>query len=323
MKKIFIAILVLLWLPMLSWGQTGEIGPTKKLGITPFFIYKKFKTQGFLKFQLKEKHTTLTIRSGAGKLEIVQHDKAEVEVQAEILTNSTSKKKTEKFIRDFNRLMLIEDDDQLTLRSYFNLDKPKRKSIEGDRYVSGFSMGGALGTPISRIHLVVKVPPNLLINVRDNSGDILIQNLSNDLKIKDGSGKIELKNLSGKLIISDGAGMIVASQLNDSTQVYDSSGKIVINEVNGYLKVVDTSGNVEIKSVHANMYLKDRSGNVILENIDQDLTLKDSSGKIYLKNIGRSKENKLNLRDRSGRIVLEKINSQVELRDSSGKLIRK
>ena len=329
MSKLYV-ILVIISLTLLgtikqAQAQGGEIGETKRVKSFFPYMYKRYETPGALNFPVKPTHKTLVIRLGSGNFSLTNHDKNEIEVEAVIRTVSLSKRKSTRFIQEFLRLSVIDKGDKIFLKSKFSITRKKKRSVEGDRYVSTFSLGAALGTPGSKIHISVKIPSNLSVKIDDQSGSIEVRNLANPLKIVDHSGGIVLENLTGKLRVYDGAGNIRARQLKDSVYIKDGSGGIDIEQVSGVLIVNDRSGDIHIQGLEGDLELKDASGNIVVKDVSNRLKIRDTSGNIELDNISYQvkPEAEVIIRDKSGNIYLKNVHGKLNLRDRSGKVYRK
>ncbi|MDX2306337.1 MAG: DUF4097 family beta strand repeat-containing protein [Microscillaceae bacterium] len=324
-KTLYILVGILISFVGNLQAQSGEIGETKKIkGFIPF-LYKKFETHGNLNFPLKENHQELILQLRAGNLTLTNHDKPEIEIEANIRTVSLSRKKSSKFIQEFLKFSVLEKENKIYIRSQFDIQRQKRKSVEGDRYVYTFSMGAAMGTPGSKIHLNIKVPTNIYVLIRDHSGGIAVRDFNNPLRIEDKSGHIKLENIAGKLSISDGSGKIEGTQLHDSVSIQDRSGLIKINEVKGTLAIDDRSGHMVIQEVAGDLNIDDAAGLIEVSHVSNSLKISDKSGKIILSNISYPNKNNSEIRiwDRSGSIFLHEVHGDLHLQDRSGKVHRR
>ena len=328
MSKLYAILIIIVSLVLcncrITLAQKGEIGTSKRIrGYFPY-LYKKYETPGTLTFPVKAQHKVLDIRLGAGNFSMTNHDKDIIEIEALIHTVSLSQRKSTKFIQEFLKLSIIEDGAKVILQSKFNLERKRKRSVEGDRVVSTFSLGAAMGTPGSKIHLTIKVPPHLYVRVNDHAGNIKITDAANQMRIVDHSGNMTLENLSGKLKIYDHSGSIRAHHLQDSIYIRDGAGDIDIEDVKGVLTLVDGSGDIRITRLDGDLGLRDASGNIKVSDVSKQLNISDSSGNISLDNISyKSDENtEIIIKDKSGNIYLKNIHGSLKLRDRSGKVYR-
>ncbi len=303
-------------------AQRGEITAPQKIRITPTLIYKKFRSQGSLIFPIKAEHQTLRIRTGSGNVEILPNEQsADLEIEAELLMTSLSRKKAQKFLERFTRLSIQEKGSKLQFRGEFNLNTKKRR-LEGDRYVEAFSLGGFLGTPGSRIHLKIKVPPQLHLEIYNASGNLKVQGISNPMYIRDNAGSIHLENIQGALKLKDHSGRIIIKNLQGSLELSDKSGYVKLENIQGDVDLKDASGNLYIKELDGNLTLKDKSGHIYIESVSQTLDIRDASGKIVVDHVAYQEDQKhqVQIRDRSGHIYLKNIQGELLLKDRSGKI---
>lgn len=325
MKKSLI-IFILFILPLGVWAQEGSIEPVKKRKSLLIFPYKKFQTSASMNIPIQDKHKVFKLRAGNGALLLIPNSKNELDIEARIYLTSLGKKTAQRFIKRFSKISLQESGEELYLRSYFNLErKRKRFTVEGDTEVSTISIGGFMGTPAAKIDLVVKVPPGLDVKVYDGSGDTEIQGLSNDLYVRDQSGDIFINAVTGNLEVRDGSGKIRIQDAGADTYVRDGAGKIYISGSKSNVKIIDGSGHLEVLGVNGNLDVKDASGAILIKDVGGGLTLKDSSGTISLEEIanGAGGDTPVKITDASGHIYMKNVNGKLQLKDRSGKVIKR
>lgn len=291
--------------------------------LSPLKKAKKKGSVGLFKSFTSRVHYTLDasnlnvfkIDCGAGSLQVLPNIKTtEIEVDAEIITTSISAKENQKYIDKYLRLYLEEKLDTAHLRSYFNLMK---KSKKGNTKLAS---GNAMGTPISKINLTVKVPPELFIYIDDNSGDLSVEKLKNDLNIRDGSGNMLVDGIEGDVYIDDGSGGLEVRNITGDLKVYDSSGEVIIQTVAGGVFVKDKSGGILLKDITADptankeIYVRDRSGRVDGINLSGDLEVVDSSGGIDLNKF----TGELIVKDASGGVTVNGFEGKHKIDGGSG-----
>ena len=191
--------------------------------------------------------TELVANTGAGKLTIVGVEGLkEVSVHADIYTQS-----------------LDQDDIEIKLSLTRKGDKGYLLSeIHSDHYFGE--------SPY--IDLLVEVPAALVLNIKDGSGPIQIDDVSADIELIDGSGSIVMNHI-GKLVLVDGSGSINISEAKGAIELQDGSGSIKVNQVSGLVKINDGSGGIDVANTKGLTIVNSGSGSVDYQNIDGPLTL--------------------------------------------------
>lgn len=141
------------------------------------------------------------------------------------------------------------------------------------------------------IDVDIMVPPGLMIEVDDGSGEIRIDGVDAELRIEDGSGEINISRHRGSVEIDDGSGSIDIDSLEGSLWLVDGSGDIDIRNVTGNVHIPsDGSGSIRIRDVRGNVTIDDDgSGSISVHNITGDMTVGDSgSGSVNYGDIGGS-----------------------------------
>jgi hypothetical protein len=125
--------------------------------------------------------------------------------------------------------------------------------------VSGFRSGRG---GEANIGLDVSMPSEMLLNVDDGSGSVVITNVRSDIRVDDGSGSIDIIN-AGSVDIDDGSGSI---------RIHMTTGDVYVN---------DGSGSIEVRSVGGSVTLDDGSGSIDVEDVEEDLIIEDNgSGRL-------------------------------------------
>lgn len=186
---------------------------------------------------------TFNVDVGAGSLEIIgQSNRKDIEVIADIYT---SKEAPEGY--------------ELSLKSKGNSAQLFAEMTH--------TMGSWQGSS-PRIDLVVYVPSDLVMDIRDGSGSISIKDVSNNVTINDGSGSLSVENVEGDL------------------KIIDNSGSININTVKGNLSIDDGSGSIYVKNVTGDADIEDGSGSMTVTDVTGFVTVDDGSGSISVTNTG-------------------------------------
>jgi len=159
-----------------------------------------------------------------------------------------------------------------------------KKSGDGAKLLAK-SDGGMFSNSHAYLHLTVRVPSSLKLNVSDGSGDMSINNFANDVEISDGSGLIRVDNVIGKLDISDGSGNIALVNAGSDVSISDGSGNITLAKVSGNVRISDGSGNIIAEHVSGNVQVSDGSGHTRVEDVTGDVRIEDGSGDINVNRV--------------------------------------
>jgi DUF4097 and DUF4098 domain-containing protein YvlB len=162
-------------------------------------------------------------------------------------------------------------------RAQINVNLPAKSS--------GWSL---IGNSYARIDLVIEVPHDMTLEVKDSSGDASFHNVA-AIQLQDSSGDIEIEDSSGPISIRDSSGDIDIERIaGDFTVESDSSGDINISEIGGTALVKkDSSGDIRFTHItHDAIVEVDSSGDISAKDIGGDFrVLKDGSGSISSSNV--------------------------------------
>lgn len=117
------------------------------------------------------------------------------------------------------------------------------------------------GSSYARIDLVVEVPANASLDVRDGSGSMEIEGVGGAIEVDDGSGEILIRDAGGDVRLADGSGSITVEGVGGSLTVQeDGSGSIDVSDVRGNVLVrEDGSGGIDVDRVGGDFTVR-RSG---------------------------------------------------------------
>ena len=138
-----------------------------------------------------------------------------------------------------------------------------------------------------RLDLEVEVPEGVALEVQDSSGAIEIRGVGST-EVRDSSGEIVVEDVSGDLRIEDSSGSIEVSDVSGDVRLEDSSGGIEVRRVGGSVVVDrDTSGSIEVEHVQQNVLVRrDSSGSISVADIGGDFTVeRDGSGSIRYEDV--------------------------------------
>jgi hypothetical protein len=145
---------------------------------------------------------------------------------------------------------------------------------------SGWSLSG---DNYARMDLLIEVPQDLELDIKDSSGGMMLKNIA-AVELQDSSGGIEIVSARGSVLINDSSGDIdIDEAAGDVTIESDSSGGIYVRNIDGTVLVMkDSSGDIDVAHVSENVIVeRDSSGDISASDVGGDFrVLKDGSGGI-------------------------------------------
>jgi len=150
-----------------------------------------------------------------------------------------------------------------------------------------------MGQTYAYIDLEIEVPEGVRLDVKDSSGDVEIAGVS----------AIQIKDSSGDILIEDSGGPVTLS---------DSSGDIVLRDIEGDITIEsDSSGDIRGSDIEGSVLVShDSSGDIRFSDVGGDFTVeKDSSGDITANRVGG---NFSVFADGSGEIIATKVNGDIQ-----------
>ncbi len=169
-----------------------------------------------------------------------------------------------------------------------NLERDGKRGVLAANIDSGggwFSGGSG-----DRIDLIVSVPEQLRLDIRDGSGSIDLMDVRSDVRIDDGSGSIKVRNLGGALEIEDGSGSLSVLDIRGDITINDGSGSISVRDAGGDLDIRDGSGSITVQGIVGVVRINDGSGSISVDGAADFELLSDGSGSVNTRNIGESNE---------------------------------
>jgi DUF4097 and DUF4098 domain-containing protein YvlB len=149
--------------------------------------------------------------------------------------------------------------------------------------ISGMS---GWGSRYARIDLRIEVPEGMAANIRDSSGEMMLQG-TGSLTIYDSSGEIEAFGIDGSVWIEDSSGEIVLRDVTGDVEIDDGSGEIELTGVGGGVTIDDGSGEIDVRDVVGNvLVVRDGSGSIEVDEVGGDFVVeRDGSGSIRYDNV--------------------------------------
>lgn len=140
------------------------------------------------------------------------------------------------------------------------------------------------GSHYAYMDVRVRVPAELMLVLRDSSGDLDVTGIAAGLELTDSSGDISLRDIGGVVTLTDSSGDIELRGLDGSITIEsDSSGDIDLVDVSGDALVrSDSSGDVDFRRIKGNARIdSDSSGDIDFDTIGADASVgSDGSGEI-------------------------------------------
>jgi DUF4097 and DUF4098 domain-containing protein YvlB len=195
----------------------------------------------------------LEVDNGSGSIDITGVSGAsDVTVTATIFVPDTNEEKALKKIEEDLVLVLEQDGETAVLKAYFE---------QGRGF---FNFGDS-----PSVHLDIRMPEGLHLEVDDGSGSIEIGNVRGDIVLDDGSGSIKMTDVGGEVEIDDGSGSISVQGVGGDISINDGSGSITVRGVAGTVTVDDGSGGIDVSDVEEDLIIvDDGSGGLDFSNIN-------------------------------------------------------
>jgi DUF4097 and DUF4098 domain-containing protein YvlB len=204
--------------------------------------------------------------------------------------------------------------------SYGNIDL---SAIDGDLNV-GSASGNITGSDLNADKINIKSSYGFVkvlnckatLDVKSNSGNIILDRITGGIKVNASYGEINLNDVSGDAFINSASGNIEISKLTGKMVITSNYGHIVANDCVSQVFIKSTSGNVTGKNITLvkDLYVNANYGHIhiTLKNDLNELTfnLSSASGHLSLNKGGiklTGKEGKLNLQ--KGDILVKAVSS--------------
>lgn len=219
---------------------------------------------------------SFTIDVGAGDLEITsQKGIDEITVVAKIVVGGYSDSYGKRFVESNVKLDLTTQGSTGHLVSDIDNDSSGWFS----RLVSG---GGH-----AYVDLEIIVPEGVSLKINDSSGDVLLQNLVQNVSLDDSSGDVTIKNHVGSLKVDDSSGDLHIVSVRGSVRIDDSSGDTTVREVTGDVWIDDGSGDIRFEEIDGSVDVSDDgSGDIRISRVSGNVHLGDTgSGDVHLASV--------------------------------------
>ena len=136
-------------------------------------------------------------------------------------------------------------------------------------------------------YLNITGPEGIALDVRGSSGNVIVENISNDnTSLRVSSGNITATNITGDLSISATSGNLTADGVSGNVSSGLTSGNGNFYRVKGNLDYESTSGSLDADGVAGEINVKLTSGNAKINNAGPLGTLQFTSGNVRATNVG-------------------------------------
>ena len=136
-------------------------------------------------------------------------------------------------------------------------------------------------------YLNITGPEGIALDVRGSSGNVIVENISNDnTSLRVSSGNITATNITGDLSISATSGNLTADGVSGNVSSGLTSGNGNFYRVKGNLDYESTSGSLDADGVDGEINVKLTSGNAKINNAGPLGTLQFTSGNVKATNVG-------------------------------------
>jgi DUF4097 and DUF4098 domain-containing protein YvlB len=176
-------------------------------------------------------------------------------------------------------------------------------------------LSGDFEFPGVEVRLAISVPPDLPLDLRSTSGDLITEEMA---------GRQELDTTSGEIVVSDAGGPVRASSTSGAVRLSGRgaarlrtvSGDVTVEAVGGPLDAHTTSGELVVRVARDSLALGTVSGSIRVEVAPRGIVATTTSGDIE----ARGAAGVVRLSTASGRVEVTLVPplQRVEISSSSG-----
>lgn len=188
------------------------------------------------------------------------------------------------------RIVGVEGQQNITVEAdihRYDEVEPELKLVMEDghaSFIARFNESASWWHDSPYIDVVLTVPANLALSVKDGSGPIAIKRMSGDMEISDGSGSLHIDG-GNNLVIRDGSGSIELRHINGNIALKDGSGSITIRDCGGDVKIADGSGSIEVNQIAGAVTINDGSGSINVTRAKSLNIVESGSGSVNYRDI--------------------------------------
>ncbi len=168
----------------------------------------------------------------------------------------------------------------------------------------------------------ITIPSNISVKFNSASGDLILNNVDNNLNANTASGDIEIKDVGKEVKISTASGDITLENINGKSDISSASGSITARNCNNGLNISSASGSIDAYNIAGETMLKTASGDIKLIGAKGDFLLKSASGNVVADKIEILGESTFKTASGDVEVILTKTpNSDLVLSSASGNSI--
>ena len=108
----------------------------------------------------------------------------------------------------------------------------------------------------------IKLPSDIKIIAKSNSGDINIRNIEKNVNVEAKSGDIKIRNIAGSIKAKTNSGDINILKVKKNVKVEAKSGDIKIQNITGSVKAKTNSGDIALNNVSGGLEARTNSGDI-------------------------------------------------------------
>ncbi len=166
------------------------------------------------------------------------------------------------------------------------MDQAEQFSEENmDVELTSEGTNGVLTTSVSRgaeqeqgyLHLDIEVPNHLVMNYRQNEGELHISSMNARIQLQHGSGHLTLEHIQGDVQMTDGAGNITLVNVMGDMRINKKAGKTSVTQSSGDLSIITGTGEVEIREQQGDVSIRNGAGDIDIQAVTGDVTILEKS----------------------------------------------
>jgi len=126
----------------------------------------------------------------------------------------------------------------------------------------------------------ITIPSNISVKFNSASGDLVLNDVDNNLYANTASGDIEIKNVGKEVDINTASGDVLLENINGQSDISTASGDITARNCTNGLKTTSASGDIDAYNITGETIITTASGDINLVDAKGDFSLKAASGNI-------------------------------------------
>ena len=293
----------------------GDIPFIKDLSFANQMEEKVTKTDISKNFDIKE----LKIINSFGDIKIKSGNSNSISFDAEVRVRYNNEIKVKDYIK--GAIQVVEGE----ITEIYIKDSPQYRDKDHSNAMVNFTIYIPKGITIDAKNSFgdIDVEEAGGIRIKNNNGDIIVRDCSEDVNIKASFGEIQVEKITGNVDAINSNGNIKINEVSGNVDAKTSFGNVVVDGVKGDLKVVSSNGNLEIYESKGNIEGKTSFGNIILdeESIENGRISAETSfgnirgfDSIKVKESGQKETLEGTLGDANREIILKTSNGNIEVR---------